>query len=57
MSKLEIMRKLVCLLLMWNLALTAGLLISFNQKNETDLNTKICNLEAIPPLELIEEEI
>jgi len=55
MNKYEIMRRLVCGLMVWNLILTTGLLIGFNQKEKTDLDTKICNTEMIP-LEPIEEE-
>lgn len=55
MNKFELMRKIICGLMVWNLVLTTGLLISFNQKQKADLDSKICNVELIP-LEIIEEE-
>ena len=55
MERLEIMRKVIIGLIAWNglLSLCFGLYI-YNQTQE-ELNTKICNLETIPPYELIEE--
>lgn len=55
MNKLEIMRRVVIGLIAWNglLSLCFGLYV-FNQQQEK-LNVKICNLEAIPQFELIEE--
>jgi len=56
MNKLELMRRLIIGLIAWNglMSLCLGLFI-YNQQQE-DLNIKISNLEAIPPLEVIEEE-
>ena len=56
MNKLELMRRLIIGLIAWNglMSLCLGLFI-YNQQQE-DLNLKISNLEAIPPLEVIEEE-
>lgn len=53
---IEIMRRLIIGLIAWNglMSLCLGLFI-YNQQQE-DLNIKISNLEAIPPLEVIEEE-
>jgi len=53
---IEIMRRLIIGLIAWNglMSLCLGLFI-YNQQQE-DLNLKISNLEAIPPLEVIEEE-
>lgn len=55
MIELEIMRKLIIGLVAWNavLSLCFGLYI-YNQ-NQEELNNKICNLETIPPYEIIEE--
>ena len=57
MNKLEIMRKVICGLFIWNLILTTGLCIGLYQKQQNDLYDRISNLEAIPPLEIIEEEV
>lgn len=49
---IEIMRKIICGLCIWNLILTAGLIVSFAPK-QPDINQQICNVEMIPlePLE------
>lgn len=57
MNKFEIMRRIICGLFIWNLILTTGLFIGLYQKQQNDLYDKISNLEAIPPLEIIEEEV
>lgn len=56
MNRIEIMRRLIIGLIAWNglMSLCLGLFI-YNHQQE-DLNIKISNLEAIPPLEVIEEE-
>lgn len=55
MNKYEIMRRIVCGLMVWNLILTAGLITTYVSKNKLTLDEKICNSEMIP-LEVIEEE-
>jgi len=55
MNKFEIMRRIVCGLFVWNLVLTAGFGIYAYNQTKDELDSKICNLEAIPPLEMIEE--
>ena len=55
MNKLETMRRIICGLCIWNLVLTAGFGIFLHSHFERQLNSKICNLEAIPPFEIIEE--
>lgn len=52
MNKLEIMRKTVVALLIWNVLLTAGLLININNQQEEKINNEICLLEEIPMEEL-----
>lgn len=52
MNKLEFMRKAVVALLLWNVLLTAGLLINSNNQQEEKLNQEICVLEEIPMEEL-----
>lgn len=50
---LEIMRRLVVVLLLWNVLLTAGLIISnIENQQEEKLNNEICLLEEIPMEEL-----
>lgn len=49
---LEIMRKTIVGLLLWNVLLTAGLLININNQQEERLNEQICILEEIPMEEL-----
>ena len=51
---LEVMRKLICLLLMWNLCLTVSFGIYLHQQQKETINQEICNAELIP-LEIIEE--
>lgn len=50
----KMMQKIVCFLLLWNVFLTAGLLINIHNKQEKELNQQICDAELIP-LEVIEE--
>ena len=57
MNRIEIMRRFICGLFIWNLILTTGLFIGLYQRQESDLYNRISNLEAIPPLEVIEEEV
>jgi invasion protein IalB len=52
MNKLEFMRRAVIVLLLWNVLLTAGLLININNQQEEKLNNEICMLEEIPMEEL-----
>lgn len=52
---LKMLRKGFLVLLLWNLILTGMLLIQFSNNQQEKLNQQICNLEAIPPLEMIEE--
>lgn len=52
MNKLEFMRKTVVALLLWNVLLTAGLLLNVNNHHEDKLNQEICMLEEIPMEEL-----
>ncbi len=53
MKNLEIMRKTVIFLIVWNLLITAGLLLNINNDNkEEKLNQQICILEEIPTEEL-----
>ena len=52
---LRILRKGFLFLIVWNLILTGMLLIQFTNNQQEELNQQICNLEAIPPLEIIEE--
>lgn len=55
MRKFESLRKMVCLLLIWNLILTTSLVVFANIKNEEEkVTTQICNEELIP-LEIIED--
>lgn len=50
---LETMRRLVVVLLLWNVLLTAGLIISnIENQQEEKLNNEICMLEEIPMEEL-----
>lgn len=54
MNKYEIMRRIVCGLMVWNLILTAGFVTYLWQENkQVTQDEKICNLEMIPlePLE------
>ena len=51
---IEMMRKIICGLCIWNLLLTAGLII--NSMPKQDINQQICNVEMIP-LEFIEEDL
>lgn len=53
---LKILRKVVCLLVLWNVLLTGVLFFQFNNHQETELNQQICNLEAIPQYEITEVE-
>lgn len=45
---LKILRKRVCILLVWNLILTGTLFVQFCNEQAEKLNQQICNLEAIP---------
>lgn len=55
MRKFESLRKMVCLLLIWNVILTTSLVVFANMKNEEEkVTTQICNEELIP-LEIIED--
>jgi invasion protein IalB len=49
---LETMRKTIIALLIWNVLLTAGLLLNINNQQEEKLNNEICMLEEIPMEEL-----
>ena len=51
---LKLLRKVVIFLLIWNLVLTFCLVSTYLEKQATDLNQKICNLEEIPQYELVE---
>ena len=52
---LKMLRKGFLVLIVWNLILTGTLLIKFTNNQQEKLNQQICNLEAIPPYEIIEE--
>jgi hypothetical protein len=52
---LEMMRKIIIGLMVWNLCLTVGFCMVFNTQNQEKLNNRICNEELIP-LEVITEE-
>lgn len=52
---LRILRKGFLVLIVWNLILTGTLLVQFSNNQQKELNQQICNLEAIPPYEIIEE--
>ena len=49
---LETMRKTIIALLVWNVLLTAGLLLNIGNQQEEKLNNEICMLEEIPMEEL-----
>lgn len=51
---LEMMRKMIIALMVWNLCLTIGFCMFLNVQNKDKLNKQICNEELIP-LEIIEE--
>lgn len=51
---LKMLRKGFIFLLVWNLLITGTLLVQFGNKQEDELNTKICNLETIPDYEIVE---
>lgn len=53
---LKILRKGFIFLVIWNLLLTGYLVMQFNNVQEEKLNQQICNLETIPPYEILEEE-
>lgn len=53
---LRVMRKLVVLLLVWNVVLSFCLVAGYMEKQAEELNQKICNLEEIPQYELVEVE-
>lgn len=53
---LEVMRRIVIGLTIWNLCLTVGFCFFLSNQRQADLNEKICNEELIP-LEVITEEI
>ena len=52
---LEMIRKIIIGLMVWNLCLTVGFCIFLNIQNQGKLNDQICNEELIP-LEVITEE-
>ena len=45
---LKLLRKTVIFLLIWNLVLTFCLVSTHLEKQATELNQQICNLEEIP---------
>lgn len=53
---LKMLRKIVLVLILWNLLITGVLLMQFYNKQNEKLNQQICNLEAIPTFELLEVE-
>lgn len=53
---LKMLRKLVASLLVWNLVISFCLVAGYMEKQETEQFQKICNLEAIPPYEILEEK-
>ena len=53
---LKILRKGFIFLLVWNVVLSFCLVAGYIEKQETEHFQKICNLEAIPPYELLEEQ-
>lgn len=53
---LKTLRTMVALLLIWNLVLSFCLVEGYMEKQETEQFQKICNLEAIPPYEILEEK-
>ena len=52
---LRILRKGFLFLLIWNFLITGTLLIQFCNKQEAKQNEVICNLEAIPTYEILED--
>lgn len=52
---LRILRKGFLCLFIWNLVITATLLLQYFDSQNEKLNTQICNLEAIPDYEIVEE--
>ena len=48
MNKLEFMRRAVIVLIVWNVVLTVGFLLSVNVNLQEKLNQEICYLEEIP---------
>lgn len=53
---LKMLRKIVLILILWNLLITGVLLMQFYNKQNEKLNQQICNLEAIPAFEILEVE-
>ena len=53
---LKMLRKIVLVLILWNLLITGILLMQFYNKQNEKLNQQICNLEAIPTFEIMEVE-
>lgn len=53
---LKMLRKIVLVLILWNLLITGVLLMQFYNKQNEKLNQQICNLEAIPTFEIVEVE-
>ena len=52
-QKIEIMRKVLICMLVWNLLLTAGIILSnIENQQEQKLHNEICMLEEIPTEEL-----
>lgn len=53
---LKILRKGFLVLLVWNLILSFCLVAGYIEKKENERFQKICNLESIPPYEILEEQ-
>lgn len=53
---LKMLRKIVLVLILWNLLITGVLLMQFYNKQNEKLNQQICNLEEIPTFEIVEVE-
>ena len=51
---LKLLRKVVIFLIIWNLVLSFCLVSTHLEKQATELNQQICNLEEIPQYELVE---
>lgn len=55
MNKYEIMRRFVIGLFIWNLILTCSICIDKFNQGQAERDEIICQLEGIPPYEIIEE--
>ena len=53
---LKKIKKIVLILILWNLLITGVLLVQFYNKQNAKMNQQICNLEAIPEFEIVEVE-